>query len=324
MLPRDVENSILKEVKYKFKSDAKLNFTADFSTDMSHVFQYDLSFGGQTHVIYVKSDKAQKGLLCKEYNNLCLFSKVQGSSHFKTPTLLSYISETETMALFECEGELVRHLMVKHCKRSLRKENGVVSSAVNRVGAWLNYYQEQSAMEIPWSKAAVTVLQECNEYESSLMADEVHPVIWQAFCKIKANLTATLASATGNANVALSHGDCHLGNFYVTEEGITALDFQHSKVRLSGYDALYFDATLRLSFGITKYRRSNIVKIRDAFFQGYAADLNTESMQYRVVKMNVALRVLVYLQTVSESLSFGLRFLTRVDVIKLMRWLEEE
>lgn len=323
MLQRQVESLIIEQAEQRFNTDAELNFMADFSTRMSHVFQYQLVHGGTPDIIYVKSDKAQKGLLNREYKNLCLFKEVEGHSHFKVPKILSYFDENETMALFECEGELIRKLMVRNCKRSLRKENGLVSSAVNRMGAWLNYYQGKTSKQVPWSEASKTILQECNEYEASLLADEVHPAIWQAFSSIKTRLTQAIAQATGNATVALSHGDCHLGNFYVTDDDITALDFQHSKVRLAGYDAMYFDATLKLSFGITKYRPANIAKIREAFFQGYDGEFNCDSLQTQILKMNVALRVLVYLQTVSESLSFGLGFLTRVDLTKLINWLNE-
>jgi Ser/Thr protein kinase RdoA (MazF antagonist) len=320
MLSKQLRYLIEEESLKKFKTKTMLEFIKDFSTRMSFVFQYRITHGEQTDIIFIKSDKTQCGMLQREYENLSLFKQVECTEHFKLPQVFLY--SDDALVLFECQGQLVRKLMVNHCKQTLRKVDGKVLGAVRQVGQWLNYYFHQTKQWQSWQDIGVALKKECDEYEKNLQGQSSHSVIGQFFLDLKSELENALNSARGDALISLAHGDCHLGNFYVQGETITALDFQHSRLRLAGYDALYFDALLSLCFGKTKYRPFNIKAIRSAFWQGVDLDINDNLLHFRLTKVMIGLRILTYLNSLNSSYGLTLKWLTRLELRKLMNWLE--
>ncbi len=122
--------------------------------------------------------------------------------------------------------------------------------------------------------------------------------------------------------VYLAHGDFHPGNFFVNKaKYVSAIDFRHVEVRFIGYDALYFESMLLLSFGFFRYNPLFIKKLYRAFLQGYNRKLEGSSDLVMLIKAVIVIRALVFLSSTYEPQKALSKIKHAIDLKKLNDWL---
>lgn len=297
-------------------------FILDYSTDISFVLKFLVTINQNSFNVFIKSDKSQNGLLLEEYNNLSNFKEFHfDSKTFQFPEIIMFSQEDNILALEECQGDLFLDYINQDCKWLSLEKSLRVSSSAKHLGKWLSYIEKKTIKNTPLTDIKRNLIAEYEEYSINLTTNQTISAINKLHLQCKDLLFKNLDYLNTPVSTYLSHGDFHPGNFFISGEKVTAIDFQHSKTRLVGYDALYFDMNLTLSFGIIKFKPNMINNIRLGFEQGYKHNTSNNFNYIEIIKSLIVLRALVYLNSVCVHNKGLSRVSVHIDIKKLHSWL---
>lgn len=300
--------------------DNSITYIADYSTEISYVFKFSIQAGSSVKTIFTKMDKYNSGLVLEEYNNLCNVKKLNLTSRqFRVPEIALFDEENGILGSEECKGLLFLELINNHCKWRSSGQLENIPSFATSVGSWLSYY-EKNTQKKSSSNFKETLIDEFNLYTQHLTNMFTDKSISRLFLKCKDRFFEELKELEYPANTYLSHGDFHPGNFFIEGQDVTAIDFQQSKRRLNGYDAIYFEMNSLLSFGPLNYRPKYMALIQSSFSAGYNSSIEYE----KLLKPLVIARALVYLNTIGFSKGNFFSYLSvNIDIRKLTYWLNK-
>jgi len=313
-------------LKQHYHSDSvSIDFVADYSTAMSIVLNYTIVEDGAIQDVFIKRERVghEEGILKREYANLQTLSN-QASSQFKCANAIVFSEKDNILVLSKCQGDTFFDLINETCKwPSLFTFSAQTLQSIKSFGQWLQHREKSSAAFTSHEQVLTKIELEINQVEKNLkryaLKEQSFPLFNQCKKVLKENLHNVLIN---NSNIYLAHGDFHPGNFFVDEnQVISAIDFQHVDTKIIGYDALYFEMILIISFGIKRYNPRLINKVLMTFQEGYSRDVNTPPEQKSVVKALITMRALVYLSSTFQEKNKISSITTTLDLKKLQKWL---
>ncbi len=332
-LPEDWDNitSVVKQAcSGSNNSRAKVELMADLGTEMSIVLKLKVLFPDKESIIYVKKEKknTEEGILKREYGNLLRFNKLfeQNKSNFSCEELLGYFETDQTLVLKECPGDCFFDLIKQGCGWfAPKKDLSSTLRAAESCGKWLTFVENTSLGVVNTGNTLTKFRQNIDIAEGNIKGNVASSHLMPLFSTCKNLILNHLDTMSVSPNdFYLAHGDFHPGNFFIQdEERVSAIDFQHVGTQLVGYDALYFELQLLLSFGPKNFHPWHIGKLSRGFFLGYGRVLNQNSKQTQIVKAQIVIRALVYLASTCVTGGIIQRFLTMYTVPKLVTWLNK-
>jgi len=280
--------------------------------------------------IYVKFEKVltEGESLQDEFNNIIKFRSLFDSTkpQFDCVEPLFYNNDHPTvLVLKECAGDNVLDIIDKGCRWfTPAKHDEYAIEAAEAMGRWLNHLETASlGIEKPIDVYNRVKKSAENAGEKIYARNSGDAAISIVKSCLKDMGGAMEKMKEMEDKIYLAHGDFHPGNFFAVgkQPGITAIDFQLARPQFVGYDALYFEQALLMSFGPSKFSPYSIRKILDAFWQGYNRSLDDPLWLKRLLKSQLVLRALIYLSTISQTGGVLRRFVNLLDIYKLRRWL---
>ncbi len=310
--------------KYYKNDSVTIIFIADFSTAMSIVLNYVIIKDGISNDIFIKRERVghKQGILEREYENLLTLNK-NFSFQYKCAEIITFSEKENILVLKACQGENVFDLVSKACKwPSLINVPQVTLQSIESLGKWLNYRESVSVAHTA-TKVREKILLETKQVETNLNRYAFKKYSLPLFFKCKTLINDNLSSVlSNNNNTYLAHGDFHPGNFFVDDNQIVSvIDFQHVDDRIIGYDALYFEMILLLSFGVKRYNPLLIRKVLASFQQGYSRNIDNCPHQKLVIKALITMRALVYLSSIYQEENTLSKIINTLDLKKLKNWL---
>jgi len=302
-----------------------IEFVADYSTEMSIVFNYAIVENGTHQDVFIKRERIghEKGILKREYVNLLALNK-QASSKFKCADAIVFSEKNNILVLAKCQGHTFFDLINQTCKwPSLFSLSAQTLKSIMSLGQWLQHREKALTACTTNGQLLDKITQEVNQVEKNLKRYVIKEQSFPLFNQCKKILDENLRNILiDNRNIYLAHGDFHPGNFFTDEnQVISAIDFQHVDTKIIGYDALYFEMILLISFGIKRYNPRLINKVLTTFQEGYSRDINTSPEQKSVIKALITMRALVYLSSTFQEKNKISSITTTLDLKKLQKWL---
>jgi len=325
-LPCQEQRFVSTFLKQHYQSDSvSINFIADYSTAMSLVFKYAIVENGTLQDVFIKRERVghEEGILKREYVNLLALNK-QASSQFKCANAIVFSEKDNVLVLTKCQGDTFFDLINEICKwPSLFTFSAQTLKSIMSLGQWLQHREKASTTFTSHEEVRNKIEQEVNQVEKNLQRYAFKEQSFPLFNQCKKILTENLNNILiDNSNIYLAHGDFHPGNFFVDEnQVISAIDFQHVDTKIIGYDALYFEMILLISFGIKRYNPRLINQVLTTFQEGYSRDINTLPEQKSVIKALITMRALVYLSSTFQEKNKISSITTTLDLKKLQKWL---
>jgi len=299
--------------------DVLLRYLGDFSTDISVVLKYRAIAHGKELVVFSKWEKNEKGLLKIEYDNIRRFENIsQRCKKYLIPNVCFYSEKRRLLVLEECKGNLVYEGLAKGCSWFSKKHSERSYECSKRLGEWLKFYEDQSVEKLPSVALKSEIMDELARYEKAVLSMSRASIVVKTFMSIKKRLEEKMDDLTDEELVYFSHGDFHSANFFMTEKTVTAIDFQHSKKRLLGYDAVYFSFNMFLSMNILKFNPCRKKQIIRSLYDSYGRKNN--KLNDDVNKALVAVRGLVYLTTVRSRGGLVGKISFYLDLVKVRVW----
>jgi Ser/Thr protein kinase RdoA (MazF antagonist) len=118
-----------------------------------------------------------------------------------------------------------------------------------------------------------------------------------------------------------THGDVHPENLFITDDAtplVTAIDLGNAAPRVAGYDALFFEHSLRHSFPIARFVPKRLARVLESFWEGYGGK-PAQMPATRGVRAHLMLASLVYQSTLARKASFPRKLYCLLDGAILKR-----
>ncbi len=303
----------------------QITFIEDFSTEMSIVIKLNVSHDSFNQCIFIKRERQnhELGILKREFDNLSKLNQVK-SELFNCAEIFAFSEEKNILILKECKGKSFFDLII-HASRwpgQLFFSREIHESTM-AVGRWLKFREECSIAYTSHKYVKDNIQREISEAEENITRSKFKKQVLPLFVRCKNIINDKMDKVIISDNfVYLAHGDFHPGNFFVNNaNSVSAIDFQHVEARFIGYDALYFESILLLSFGLFRYNPIFIKKLFRSFLQGYNRKPKENSDLVMLIKAVIVIRALVFLSSTYEPKKTLSKIKNFIDLKKLSYWL---
>ncbi len=306
-----------------------LRVVGDYSTPLSIVWRVAVESDNENRFVFIKRERkdTEDAILKREYENIVRFSSFYKDQHLHISNLIFFSEENNLLILNECRGETFLEVIKRECGWLDTVVDGkLVYDSAQAIGYWLNEHEEKTSQCSSKIEILENIELEISNYESRLLNSNIYKKILPLLELCKSILNCNLEkSICSDSLIYFAHGDFHPGNIFVDKDlDVHLIDFQHVGPRIIGYDALYFELTLLLSFGPSRYSYFRISETLKSFYKGYKRGLKPLVLQIPVLKALIVLRTLVYLSSISGTNNLLSRLACEIDLGKLNNWLKKQ
>lgn len=286
------------------------------------------STNGVSHA-YLKIERApgSSDSLAREYQTILALRTTFASLRpaFDCVEPLAFHSGSPGMLLLrECPGNSLHRILRSSWSAAAASAAGIVAAA-RATGQWVRHLEARSIKTGSHETVALQMLRAAEVAERRLHEKGAlrRNAALVRRCR---SLIQAAADSKHRCAVYTAHGDMHPQNVFVADPGprICVIDFQLSGPQFIGFDALYFELSLLLSYGPRRLRGAHSRSVLSAFWAGYGRQSELDPIVRSGLKAHLVLRTLVYLAGNAREAGWLRRIAFRIDVRKLYRWLDAE